>query len=186
MKISRTSLFILVIGVLAIVFGILNSRYSSVVKERDTLFPNMIQAQKAITEITAEKHSLESQLEQVEEKLAQAKSVFERSEEKFPTFFDSIEYGKELCDVAEDCAVEVVALNTSQVAELNDDSFTYLITSFEISLKGTANDLLDYVHRIAQNDRCNCTSIDFMKMDESGGEETFLELSLTVYNYQRD
>ncbi len=188
MRFSKRSLLILGIGIPVVILAVLFSNYAKEIRKRESLFAEIARVQKAVPKIAAEKGSLEPQLVQLEEKLTLTKQVLDRTKWRYPTSVESIDYAMELTDLADDCALTVVNLTSSEATKTTDVGITYLTTNFTIEVKGTIDNLLDFIHTIAQGTSFACTSIDTLDMSEMNEADTepSLRISLMAYSYKGD
>ncbi len=136
MKTSKKVWLIVGIAVFAIVLALLFSTYSRQAGEREQLENNLFVAQALLPKLTAQKGDLKNQL-------AQAQSLLDRSRAKFPQSVESIEYGEDLFEIADDCDVEITKLTASMPKEAG--GATYSVSSFVVGVNGDVSDILDFV-----------------------------------------
>jgi len=134
MKPSKKVWLIVGIAIFAIVLAVLFSTYSRQAGEREQLENNLWVAQALLPKLTTQKEDLEDQL-------AQARSLLDNSQAKFPGSVESIEYGEDLFEIADDCNVEITTLTASKPT----GSAPYSVSSFAVSVKGDVSDILDFV-----------------------------------------
>jgi type II secretory pathway pseudopilin PulG len=134
MKTSKKVWLIVGIGVFAIVIALLFSNYSRQAGEREQLENNLFTAQALLPKLTNQKGDLENQL-------AQAQSLLDRSRAKFPQSVESIKYGEDLFEIADDCDVEITKLTASKPT----GSAPYSVSSFVVGVDGDVSDILDFV-----------------------------------------
>jgi septal ring factor EnvC (AmiA/AmiB activator) len=114
MKISKTALLVLGIGIFIIVFATLFTMYSRQSGDREQLNDNLAKAQALLPQLVGQRQDLEGQLTQSHEKLAKATSSLTTSEARFPKSVESIEYDETLFKIADDCDLQVVELTASE------------------------------------------------------------------------
>jgi type II secretory pathway pseudopilin PulG len=136
MKPSKKVWLIVGIGVFAIVLAILFSTYSRQVGEREQLENNLFTAQALLPKLTTQKGDLENQL-------AQAQSLLDTSQAKFPESVKSIEYGEDLFEIADDCDVEITKLTALTPKEAG--GAVYSVSSFAVDVEGDVSNILDFV-----------------------------------------
>ena len=178
MKPSKKVWLIIGIAIFAIVLAVLFSFYSRQAGERGQLENNLLAAQALLPQLTAQKKDLEDQL-------AQAQSLLDSSRVKFPESVESIEYGEDLFEIADDCDVELTRLTAS----MPTGSATYSVSSFAVDVNGDVSDILDFVDALR-------AGVDFqlpwgadvtsVKISYSGGEFTTgtATINLNIYAYK--
>lgn len=199
MKFTKISLLIIGVGILIAVSVILYLSYSQNVSQREALFQTIEAAQKKISQVSAEKRPLEPQVAQLEQKIADLKSSYNKARGEFPNVsIQSIEYDEELSTLAEDCAITVIKLTaTDSTAPSNT---TYIATDFTVEVKGDRTNLLDFIHRVRQSKYFSTASINSVSLKVEATptptptptEETApaplnystLQMALTVYRYE--
>ena len=107
MKTNKKVWLIVGIGVFAIVIAVLFSTYSQQTAERGQLEGKLSTAQALLSKLTTQKEDLKDQL-------AQAESLLDTSQAKFPESVESIEYGEDLFEIADDCDVALTSLRPSK------------------------------------------------------------------------
>jgi hypothetical protein len=138
MKTSKKVWLIVGIGVFAIVIALLFSNYSRQAGEREQLENNLFTAQALLPKLTNQKGDLENQL-------AQAQSLLDRSRAKFPQSVESIKYGEDLFEIADDCDVEITKLTASLPTDKVAGGAAYSVSSFAVGVEGDLSDILDFV-----------------------------------------
>lgn len=142
MKPSKKVWLIIGIAIFAIVLAVLFSTYSGLAGERKQLENNLSAAQALLPKLTAEKGDLEDQL-------AQAQSLLDRSRAKFPESVKSIEYGEDLFELADDCAVEITKLTASMPTDKEAGGATYSVSSFTVVVTGEVKNILKFIDAVA-------------------------------------
>jgi len=150
MKTSKKVWLIVGIAVFAIVLAILFSTYSRQAGEREQLENNLFTAQALLPKLTNQKGDLENQL-------AQAQSLLDRSRAKFPEVLESIEYGEDffkiaygqnLYAMAKGCGVDLTKLTASLPTDKNVGAVTYSVSSFVVVVDGNIDDILKFIDAI--------------------------------------
>ena len=136
MKTNKKVWLIAGICVFAIVIALLFSTYSRQAEERGKLENDLSTAQVRLSTLTKQKGDLENEL-------AQAQSLLNTSRAKFPESVESIEYGEDLFEIADDCDVAITKLSASMPTSAEDA--IYSISSFAIGVAGDVSDILDFV-----------------------------------------
>jgi type II secretory pathway pseudopilin PulG len=178
MKPSKKVWLIIGIAIFAIVLVVLFTIYFRQAGEREQLENNLFTAQVLSAKLTAQKKDLEGQL-------AQAQSLLDSSRAKFPESVESIEYGEDLFDIADDCDVELTSITASKPT----GSATYSASSFAVDVHGDVGDILDFVDALM-------AGVDFqlpwsaevtaVRISYGGGEGTAgtATISLNIYAYK--
>ena len=182
MKLSKKVWLIIGIAIFAIVLAVLFSIYSGLAGERKQLENDLLVAQDRLPKLTVEKGDLEDQH-------AQAQSLLDRSRAKFPESVESIEYGEDLFEIADDCAVEITRLTASMPTDKEAGGGTYSVSSFAVSVRGDVSDILDFVDALRAD-------VDFqlpwsaeltaVKINYAGEEDTAgtATIKLDIYAYK--
>jgi type II secretory pathway pseudopilin PulG len=178
MKPSKKVRLIIGIVIFAIVLAVLFTIYSRQAGEREQLENNLWAAQILSAKLTTQKEDLGDQL-------TQAQSLLDSSRKKFPESVDSIEYGEDLFEIADDCDVELTSLSMSKPT----GSATYSTSSFAVNVNGDVSDILDFVDALR-------AGVDFqlpwsaevtaVRINYGGGEGTAgtATISLNIYAYE--
>jgi type II secretory pathway pseudopilin PulG len=138
MKPSKKVGLIIGIAIFAIVLAVLFTIYSRQAGEREQLENNLWAAQILSAKLTTQKEDLGDQL-------AQAQSLLDSSRKKFPESVDSIKYGEDLFEIADDCDVELTSLSMSNPSSKKVGAVTYSVSSFSVNVNGDVSDILDFV-----------------------------------------
>ena len=138
MKLSKKIRLIIGIAIFAIILAVLFSTYFRQAGEREQLKNNLSAAQILLPALTAQKGDLE-------DRVAQAQSLLDSSQAKFPESVESIEYGEDLFEIADDCNVEITRLTASMPADKKIGAVTYSVSSFAVDVNGDVSDILDFV-----------------------------------------
>jgi Tfp pilus assembly protein PilO len=138
MKPSKKVWLIVGIAIFVIVLAVLFSFYSRQAGEREQLEKRLEDSQFLLPQLTAQKEDMEDQL-------AQAQSLLDRSRAEFPESVECIEYGEDLFEIADDCNLQLTALRLSEPTNKNVGAATYSVSSFALSVTGGVSDILDFV-----------------------------------------
>lgn len=180
MKPSKKVWLIIGIAIFAIVLAVLFSIYSGLAGEREQLENNLSVAQALLPTLTAQKGDMEDQL-------AQAQSLLDRSRAKFPESVKSIEYGEDLFELADDCDVEITKLTASMPTDAGDA--TYSVSSFAVAVKGDVSDILDFVDALRADVDFQLpwsAEVTAVKINYAGEEGTAgtATIKLNIYAYK--
>jgi len=194
MKMSKKVWLIVGIGVFAIVIAVLFSTYSRQAGEREQLENNLFTAQALLPKLTNQKGDLENQL-------AQAQSLLDRSRAKFPKVLESIEYGEDffkiaygqnLYALAGGCGVDLTRLTASLPTDKKVGAVTYSVSSFVVAVDGNIDDILKFIDAIGTGINYKLTwsfqlpwSVDVksVNMNIASGTATAI-INLDIYAYK--
>jgi len=159
-------------------------------EERDALNGRLSTARTRLPVLNAEKNGLEDQL-------AQAESLLDKSQAKFPEVLESIEYGEDffkvaygqnLYSMASGCGVELTSLTASKPTTKKVGAVTYSVSSFTVVVKGNIDDTLDFIDAIGTGIDYKPTwnfqlpwSVDVKSVSMSPGGAT---INLDIYGYK--
>jgi len=179
MKTNKKVWLIVGIGVFVIVLAVLFSTYSQQAGERGQLEDNLSTAQALVSKLTTQKGDLE-------DRLAQAESLLDTSQAEFPDSVESIEYGEDLFDIADDCDVVLTSLRPSQPTDKEAGGATYSVSSFVVVVKGDIGDILDFVDALRAGEDFQLPWSAELKAVRInyGGEGDTATINLDIYAYK--
>ena len=179
MRLSKKVWLIVVIVIFAIVLGVLFSIYAGQARERNELNDKLSNAQTLLPGLVANREDLEDQLTQAESKL-------DESQAKFPESVESIEYGEDLFEIADDCNVDLTSLSPSTPTSKKVGAVTYSVSSFAVVVKGNINDILDFIYAIRTGEGFDLPdfpwSADLKGVNIDGSQAS---ITLDIYGYKR-
>jgi len=121
--------------------------------------------------------------EELEDRLAQATSELNKSQAEFPESVESIEYDDDLFEIADDCNVHITRLSASTPTNKKVGAVTYSVSSFTVVVKGTIDDILNFIYSIRTGDDFQLPwSAEVTGVSISGATAT---ISLNIYGYKR-
>ena len=129
MKISRTTLWILTIGIFAILLVAAGVIYNREKAEQRQLTSNIVQAQQNFTKNSEQKKDLEA-------RLSQAKSRTASVQDEFRQYTESIEINKALFEIADDANVVITKLSCSIPTKEKLNNITYDVFSLNLGAEG--------------------------------------------------
>lgn len=212
MKVSKTALIVLGIGVFIIVFATLFVLYSGQSGEREQLNASLTKAQGVLPELLAEKADLEGQLAQWQGELDKAMVALSKSEGRFPKTVESIEYDEVIFKLAEQSGLLIIELTASEpvgeavkgtdivydvttceVVVRNAESTPSTAEQFEVYIDETVDEVLDFIHLVVTTPDFGVATIkvaaiegleppEELEGDEVGPEAT---LELAIYGFPR-
>jgi hypothetical protein len=212
MKISKTALVVLGIGIFILVFAIIFVMYSGQNGEQEQLNNRLATTQGLLPGLIAEKEDLAGQMAQWEDELDKARVALDKSEARFPKSAESIEYDEVIFKLASDCDLLVFELTVSEpdrepvkgtdiaydvrafTAVLrNADSPPGNASDYEIYIDQTVEKVLDFIHLVVTTPDFGVTTVQVVAIDgldppeEIEGNETGPEatVELAIYGFPR-
>jgi hypothetical protein len=212
MKISKTALIVLGIGVFILAFAIIFVMYSGQNGEQEQLNNRLSSTQGLLPGLITEKGDLADQLAQQQDEVDKAKAALDKIEAQFPKSAESIEYDEVLFKLAEECDLTIVELTASEPASegVKGTDITYDIRTFtavvhnadsppgnaadfELYIDETVQKVLDFIHLVVTTPDFGVATVQLVsingleppeeiKGDETGPEAT---LQLAIYGFPR-
>jgi hypothetical protein len=177
MKLSKKVLLIVIVVVFAAALGVLFSIYSGQNGEKAELSERLSRAQTLLP-------GLFSNRETKEDELTQAESLLATSQAQFPESVESIEYGDDLYEIADDCNVGLVKLTASKPASQTVGSVTYSVSTFTVVVQGSIDSIMEFIYALRTGDDFQLpwsADINSVKADVSGGSAN---IKLAIYGYE--
>lgn len=185
MKVSKTALLVLGLGIFIIVFAALFFIYLGQTGEQEKLNESLATAQSLLPKLIAEREDMESQVTQWEGELAEVTSSLSKSEARYPKSVESIEYGETLFKMADECGLQIVELRATepQDEDVKDTEVTYSVAIVEVvvrsseSTPSTAGEFetyidemvdraLEFIHIVATSQEFNVGAINMVSIEE--------------------
>ena len=212
MKISKTALIVLGIGVLILVFATLFVMYSGQSGEKEQLNASLTKAQGVLPELLAEKADLESQVTQWESELDKAMMALSQSQGRFPKSVESIEYDEVLFKLAEQSGLMIVEITASEPSEevVKGTDITYDVSTFEVLVENaesppatagefevyideTVDKVIEFIHLVVTTPDFNVATITVASIEgleppeelEENEEGPLATLELAIYGFPR-
>jgi len=175
MKLSKIAWLILVIGIFVIASGSLYWLYLQEGPKQEELSEQLSAVQAKIPKLAAERANLESTLTELEDKLAQATSQLRTAKAVFPAAVESIEVDELLFGIANDWGLEIISLTASEPSDLEVavemetedievEDVTYLVTSFDVDVKGEVSDILNFIHTIVTHRDFDTATVEIVSI----------------------
>jgi len=180
-KIDKKVLLVVGIVIFAIVLGSLARTYAQQVREQSDLRASLQSQQNLLRTLSKEK-------ENWEEKREQAESLLNSSQAKFPQSVESIEYGEDLFEIAQDCNLDLTGLFPSKPVDKKVGSVTYSISTFVIKVEGNVDDILDFIYALRTGDDFRLpwsADLKAVNIDIGGGEQPEATITVDIYGYKR-
>ena len=177
MKLSKKVLLIVVIVIFAVALGVLFSIYSGQNSERAQFNDRLSQAQTLLP-------GLINNRETKEDELTQAESLLAASQAQFPESVESIEYGDDLFEIADDYDVILTRLTASKPTSKTVGTVTYSISSFTVVVQGSIDNILEFIYALRTGDDFQLpwsAEVNSVKTNISGGSAN---INLVIYGYK--
>jgi len=212
MKLGKTALLVLGIGIFILGFAILFTLYSGQSGEQVLLNKNLATSQGLLPGLIAEKEDFAGQLAQWEGELDKAMLALSKSEGRFPKSVESIEYDEVIFKLAEQSGLLIIELMASEPAEevVKGTEITYVVTTievvvwnsdslpssagdFEVYIDETVDKVLEFIHLIVTTPDFGVATIQVAAIEaleppeELDGSETGPEatIQLLIYGFPR-
>jgi len=181
MKISRTTQWILVIGIFAVLLVAAGVVYNRQTAEQSRLSSRIVQAQQELTRYTGQTGQTE-QKQELETKLEQARSRIAsvQAESSIYTRAKSIEINETLFQAAYDSNVTITSLTSSVAKDEKINGITYRIFSLSITAKGEPSALLLFSRKISE--KFSTATITSATIEVT--EKPTMNLQLKIYAYE--
>lgn len=176
MKLSRKVWLILGAVILVAALVSVYVVYSRQAAERGELNDRLDSAQTLLPGLIANREKLEDQL-------AQAESLLDKSQVEFPEVVESIEYGEYLFEIADDCNVNLASLKFPKPADKKVGAVTYSVVSLSLPVSGALSDIFDFIDILRTDERFASTEVTGINIDMGGGE-TSASIKVNIYGYK--
>ncbi|MFC2003460.1 hypothetical protein ACFLV4_05915 [Chloroflexota bacterium] len=143
-KLTKTSLLLLLAGVLVIALAGLGMAYSQQTRQQSSLDQELAQAQLILTKSSPDE--LSTQKDGLEKKLVEATSQLETLKSALSTTVESIESSDSLFNIAENCDVEIVAIKSSAPTNEKLNGAGYSTISLTVKLEGDVFNIMRFIY----------------------------------------
>jgi hypothetical protein len=177
MKLSRKVGLIVVVIIIVAALAVLYSIYARQASERAQLNDRLSYAQTLLP-------GLINNRENKEDELTQAQSLLDASKAQFPESVESIEYGDDLFEIADDCNVSLTKLSASKPSNKAVGAVTYSVSSFTVAVSGSIENILDFIYAIRTGDDFQLpwsAEVTGISMSVAGGSAN---IKLSIYGYK--
>ena len=191
MRLTRTSWLILALGVFVIAFVSLFVIYSRQASQQKDLKNSLAEAEARYPQLTSQIQTLQGQLAQRQSDLAAELSKLSAAKAKFPPSVQSIDYYQRLLAIADDCDLNVTSLTASGPRQQKADSVTYLVTTFNVAVRGEMTSILDFIHTLATSEDFTSATVEVININipqpptGQGGipQESEASITMDIYAY---
>ncbi len=177
MKISKTTQWILLIGIFAILLVSASVAYGRQQAQQSELSSSIAQANQDFTKYSAQKEDLESKRRAANSRLASTQSEFHQ-------YTESLEIEEALFAVAEDAGVTITGLTFTLPTEEKVGGTTYRVFSPVVTAEGEVlPELLLFSNKISES--FSTVAIESVKIEGGvGDEKPQIVLELKIYAYE--
>jgi hypothetical protein len=119
-----------------------------------------------------------------EDELTQAESLLAASQAQFPESVESIEYGDDLFEIADDYNVDLTKLTASKPSNKTVGAVTYSVSTFSLTVYGSIENILDFIYAIRTGDDFRLpwsAEVNSINMNVGGGSAN---INLVIYGYK--
>ncbi len=172
LKLSKTALLILGIGLFVIVAATLGWLYFKESGGQRELNDSIAEVEAALPTLVSEKEDWESQLSQLESQLTRLKSeltqatlLLNTAKASFPSSVESIEYDELLFNFAHGSNLRITTLIASEPGNEEVEDITYSVTSFTVDVKGEVAGILDFINTIVTSEDFTCATAELVNIN---------------------
>ena len=185
LKLSKTTLLVIVIGIFVVVGIGLNMVRSQQVSEQSQLNEELALAKAKLDRIQPDK--LSSQQAELEEQLSQATSQFEVVRAMFSQSIGSIAVTSSLFDIAKEHDVEVTEMTSSGLASDSLEGVSCSVISLTAKVEGDVPNLVNFITKLNSHFTTGVVkSITITIPETTSGENVSADIQLAVYTPQGD
>jgi len=185
LKLSKTSLLILAIGIFVIAFASLGTVRSQKIHEQNQLGEEL-----SLTGLRLSKLQLEelySQQKGLEERLSQTLSQFEAAKAILSQPIRSIAASQSLFDTAKACGVEITGISSSGLTTDDLEGIICAVLPLAVKVEGDVSGLLNFITELNDNLATGTIKSAQISVSDTDGEEgVSADIRLVIYTYQGD
>ena len=185
LKISKTSWFLLVIGIFIIMFvGLGAVRYQQI-NQQNQLNEELTLAEAKLNEFQLEQ--LSYQKGDLERRLSQAISQFETAKAILSQSTGSIVTTSTLFDIAEAYGVEVTELSSSGLVSEELEGVPCSVLSLAVRVEGGISDLIGFITKLNTDLTTGAVqSVEISIPETTSEEKSSANIHLVIYTYQSE
>ena len=201
MKLGKTSLLVLSIGIFIVLCASLGMAYSRQSQEQSQLDQELSLVQQRLKQLSPEK--LSTQQKELESRLVQTGSQIKAAKDNLRQSLESIEATDALFTAAETYQVEIIRISSSALTEKELEGVTCSVLSLTATVGGEVPNLIGFVSNLSwqfptgvvQSVKINVPEVTEEEGEEEGegeeGEEEELEkpsanIVLSIHTYEGD
>ena len=194
MKLGKTSLLILILGIFIIAFGSLGIARSQQVDQQSQLEDELSVAEKRLSNLQLKELHLQGQ--ELEEEINQARTQLQAAKDVFSQSIESIDVTDSLFDIAEDCDVVINEINSSAITKGALGDITLPLVKLTLNVEGDVPNLISFVTKLNNDFITGVAESAEIGIPGTSDNETQGEpeeaakptaiVRLIIYNYQDD
>ena len=183
MRLGKTTLLIILIGVFIIILAGLGAVRAQQVRQQSELNEKLTLAQSNLRGVPLQQ--LSSQQAELEEQLSQATPEFEAARATLFQPVGSINATSVLFDIAEAYDLEVAETTSSELATESLGEITFSVIILTAKVEGDVPNLVSFVTRLNSHFKaCVVKEITMTIPETTSEEEASVDIQLAVYTYQ--
>jgi hypothetical protein len=179
LKISKTTRWILTIGILAILLISLGVLYGRQKAERSELSSDILPARQDFIKYTTQYAAQKKELEGLEVRFNEASSRIASVQNEFRQYTESIEINEALFEAADDANVTITELTSSLPEEEELNGAVYQVFCIEVTAEGEVVALLNFSDKVSQR----FSTSDIQAVGIEVPQKPSMTLSLKIYVY---
>ncbi len=179
MKLSKTSLLVIIAGVLIIALAGVGFFYYQQINEQNQLNEQLALAQSRLSGVQLEK--LSSQQAELDTQLSQTTAQFEEVRALFSHPFGSIAVTDTLFDIAEAHGLEITVMTSPGLASESLEETTCLVTTLNATVEGDVPNLVDFVISLNSQLATGVVKSITITIPETTGEMKEGEMKVKIY-----
>ena len=194
MKLGKTSLLILILGIFIIAFGSLGIARSQQVDQQSQLEDELSVAEKRLSNLQLKELHLQGQ--ELEEEINQARTQLQAAKDVFSQSIESIDVTDSLFDIAEACDVVINEINSSAITKGALGDITLPVIKLTLNVEGDVPNLISFVTKLNNDFVTGVAESAEIGIPGTSDNETQGEpeeaakpsavVRLIIYNYQDD
>lgn len=182
MKISKTSLLLIAIGVFIIALIGLGVFRSQQVRQQNQLSERLVSAEFKLNEFQTEE--LNYQIEELERELSQIQAQAETAKTTLSQAVDSIATSAILFDIAEANGVQLTEIGSSGLTSVELNGVPCLVLPLTLKVVGDVTSLVSFITQLNSDLTTGIVNSVEMNIPETIGEEASAIIQMNTYAYR--
>ena len=178
MKLSKTTQWILIVGIFAILLVAAGVAYGRQVTKQGQLRSDIAQAQQNFITYSEQRNNSEANLSQAQSQIANVQDELRR-------YTESLEINEALFEAASDANVTITKLNSSPPDDEELNGINYRLFSLRITAEGEVVALLNFSRNVSETFSTASITSTRVYVPEAGEDESkqkpTIDLGLTIY-----
>jgi hypothetical protein len=185
LKISKTGLLVIAIGVVVILVAVLGRGYLQQTGEQKQINDKLVSARQSLDRVPLE--NLLSQKAELEQQLEKGKSESEAAKATLPEPIDGVTLVSDLIQFAQAQGMEIVEVSSPGVAEEQVGDSTFPAVLLTVTVKGEINSLFSFATKLNSLTVTSLVkSFTLTDPDMEGSDNATARIELAVYNYPKE